>query len=192
MFDIDGAGVAPAPPARGNATGRADSTPALPVHPWPTPARASSWKEPRVTRGYDDTVHVRLGDARPDGRRPPAQFLWHGRLYLVREVLGYWRERQAWWSLEPARAVHGEGCTLGAVPPGRPGGTATATRPAPSRLAQVGADREVWRVEAASGRSCHPGVYQLACDAAAPVPTGGARIPDLAPERTWRLLRVQD
>lgn len=135
-----------------------------------------------MTRGHDDSIHVRLGDARPDGRRPPAQFLWRGRLYLVREVLGYWRERQAWWSLEPARAVHGEPEPLGAVPTGRPG-TATATLPARSHVAQVGADREVWRVEAAPGRSAHPGVYQLASDAAAP---------DGTADRTWRLLQVHD
>ncbi|GAB4064937.1 hypothetical protein GCM10028777_12950 [Angustibacter speluncae] len=146
-----------------------------------------------MTRGHDDTVHVRLGDAGADGRRPPTQFLWRGRLYLVREVLGYWRERQAWWSLEPARAVHGEddGPT-GAVPAGRPGAGATTTRTAPSRVAQVGADREVWRVEAAPGRSSHPGVYQLACDAVAPVPTADDRARDRTADRTWRLLLVHD
>jgi hypothetical protein len=129
-----------------------------------------------VTRGYDDTVHVRLGDARPDGRRAPDQFLWRGRLYLVREVLGHWRERQAWWSLDQARAVHGEG---------RATATATATLPSGSRLAQVGADREVWRVEAAPGRSSHHGVYQLAGDAPGPVDGAGTA-------RTWRLLQVHD
>ncbi|MBT0771069.1 hypothetical protein KIH74_19170 [Kineosporia sp. J2-2] len=35
-------------------------------------------------------------------------FLWRGRLYVVREVLGHWRERRDWWSTAAARALHGE------------------------------------------------------------------------------------
>jgi hypothetical protein len=137
-----------------------------------------------MTRGYDDTVHVRLADqARPDGRDAPAQFLWRGRLYLVNEVLGYWRERQAWWSLEPAQAVHGlagPGAGVGA-------GSAPSRPPAGSRAAQVGADREVWRVEAAAGRSADRGVYHLARDAGSPTAT-----PRQAAAGTWRLLQVCD
>ena len=133
-----------------------------------------------MTRGYDDTVHVRLADGpRADGRDAPSQFLWRGRLYLVNEVLGYWRERQAWWSLEPAAAVHGAGET---------GGAATASRPpAGARAAAVGADREVWRVEAAAGRQASRGVYHLARDAASPAAT-----PRQVAAGTWRLLQVCD
>ncbi|GAB6897919.1 hypothetical protein JCM9957A_10090 [Kineosporia succinea] len=35
-------------------------------------------------------------------------FLWRGRLYVVREVLGHWHERRDWWSTAAARALHGE------------------------------------------------------------------------------------
>lgn len=133
-----------------------------------------------MTRGYDDTVHVRLAEApRPDGRDAPSQFLWRGRLYLVSAVLGYWRERQAWWSLEPALAVHGVG--------GEGAGAPAPRSPTSGRAADVGADREVWRVEAAPGRSASPGVYHLARDA--PSPTATARQVSAG---TWRLLQVCD
>jgi len=136
-----------------------------------------------MTRGYDDTVHVRLADdPRPDGRDAPSQFLWRGRLYLVSAVLGYWRERQAWWSLEPALAVHGAG--HGADPGG---GVPAPRQPAGSRAAHVGADREVWRVEAAPGRSASAGVYHLARDAPSPAATARQ-----SAAGTWRLLQVCD
>ncbi|GAB3262882.1 hypothetical protein GCM10027456_44600 [Kineosporia babensis] len=35
-------------------------------------------------------------------------FLWRGRLYVVRGVLGHWRERRDWWSTAAARALHGD------------------------------------------------------------------------------------
>ncbi len=137
-----------------------------------------------MTRGYDDTVHVRLADdPRPDGRDAPSQFLWRGRLYLVSAVLGYWRERQAWWSLEPALAVHG----VGGERPGH--GVPAPGLPAGGRAADVGADREVWRVEAAPGRSASPGVYHLARDASSPTATATARH---VAAGTWRLLQVCD
>lgn len=134
-----------------------------------------------MTRVHDDTVLVRLAEQpRPDGRDAPTQFLWRGRLYLVNEVLGCWRERQASWSLEPAPAVHGAG---------RGSGTGSASdRPtAGSQAAQAGADREVWRVVAAAGRSSDPGVYHLARDATSPTATSRH-----APTGTWRLLQVGD
>ena len=79
-------------------------------------------------------------DVRPDaaGRRP-AQFLWRGRLYVVREVLAHWVEVGAWWR---ARLPDG----------------------LPARIDARG--REVWRVEAAAGRATSPGVYDLAFDQA--------------------------
>lgn len=42
-------------------------------------------------------------------------FLWRGRLYVVREVLGHWHERREWWSAAAARALRGEE-TLGHRP----------------------------------------------------------------------------
>ena len=104
-----------------------------------------------MTRGYDDTVHVRLADEpRPDGRDAPAQFLWRGRLYLVREVLGYWRERQAWWSLDPPRpctARAGSPPRRGRLRPGPPTWAPTArsggSRPPP--VARPPAASTTWR-----------------------------------------------
>lgn len=42
-------------------------------------------------RVYDEVVDVRV---HPAG---PVAFLWRQRLYVVREVLDRWRERDAWW-----------------------------------------------------------------------------------------------
>jgi hypothetical protein len=78
-------------------------------------------------RRYDEPVQVRLGsDGRPDA------FLWRRRLYVVREVLSTWLEREAWWE------------TVGTYEPGR------------------SYERTIWRVEAGHGRSWGTGVYDLA------------------------------
>jgi hypothetical protein len=69
--------------------------------------------------------------------RPPEQFLWRGRLYVVKGVLSHWVEVGAWWR---ARLPDG----------------------LPVRVDEHG--REVWRVEASSGRSSAGGVYDLAYD----------------------------
>ncbi|WP_203335231.1 DUF6504 family protein [Nocardioides limicola] len=79
-------------------------------------------------RKYDDPVDVRRGG---DG---PEQFLWHGRLWKVREVIAHWVETGAWWQA----AVGAEG---------------------PVDLV---AERELWRVEA--GRGVASGVFDLALD----------------------------
>lgn len=119
-----------------------------------------------MTRGYGDVVQVRTA---PDD--DPAQFLWHGRLYVVREVLGRWRERQAWWARPRALAVHGVGETGPAAGAGvKPG----------SGLAGISTDREVWRVEASAGRSAGAGVYDLCRETVDPAGP------------TWVLVRVCD
>ncbi|AKT52035.1 DUF6504 family protein [Arsenicicoccus sp. oral taxon 190] len=71
-------------------------------------------------------------EVRHDGR--PLQFIWRGRLYDVRSVVDHWRERRPWW------------------------------REVPDTRAVTAADLEgeVWRVEAAAGRSGVLGVYDLA------------------------------
>lgn len=46
-----------------------------------------------------EPVEVRRGES-PDGRPgddAPAQFLWRGRLYVVRAVLASWTETGRWW-----------------------------------------------------------------------------------------------
>ena len=70
------------------------------------------------------------------------------------------------------------------------GAAALDGEPVPARLvsADVGAvEREVWRVEAASGRTATPGVYDLVRDVPAPDP----RAPHPLPPR-WRLARALD
>lgn len=72
----------------------------------------------------------------------PEQFLWKGRLYLVRSVLGKWLEREVWWT--------GAGLRSRTGPEGE--------------LELVAPEREVWRVEASRGRCFDVGVYELSCD----------------------------
>ena len=45
-----------------------------------------------MTRRYNDPVEVRRRDD------DPAEFLWRGRFYAVREVLARWVETGAWWT----------------------------------------------------------------------------------------------
>ena len=109
----------------------------------------------------------------------PTSFLWRGRLYVVRAVLGQWRERRAWWTAAVARAVHGVGeqgldelrGTGGA------GGSEGVRVLAPGRRAVLDHERTVWRVEASAGRAFGSGVYDLSQGE--------------TPE-SWRLLRVAD
>ena len=151
-------------------------------------------------RRFCDEVHVRSGvlDGAVDA---PVQFVWRGRLYLVREVLSRWRERSAWWEHPAVAAVHGDDSSAAL-------GTTTGTTA--RRVLEVGdLEREVFRVEAAVGRAGAAGVYDLA----RPVRPGTAAAevglrasPGLIPQAvseaagtpaeggqgTWRLLRVSD
>jgi hypothetical protein len=99
----------------------------------------------------------------------PMSFLWRGRLYVVREVLGHWRDRREWWTTAAARALHGDEWD-------RPQG-------APLELDH---EREVWRVEASPGRSFSAGVYDLSRE-----PVAGRPAAADATE-VWRLLQVAD
>ncbi len=99
-----------------------------------------------MSRSYADPIDVRrdgpdraahaAGQSRAD---QPAQFLWRGRLYVVRAVLAHWIESSAWWG-GSRRALEG------AIP---------------------AHEHEVWRVEAQSGRSDSTGIYDLRWDVAA-------------------------
>ncbi len=114
-----------------------------------------------IDRGYD----IDRDDRAPD--RTPSAFLWRGRLYIVRAVIGHWRERRAWWreALDPDEddsdtrrgvpAAHGPDC--------------------PVHMECL--EQEVWRVEASPGRLAGTGVYDLGMN---------------GPVRGWRLLRVAD
>ena len=96
----------------------------------------------------------------------PMSFLWRGRLYVVREVLGHWRDRREWWAGGAARALHGDEWDQ--------------TESVEVRLDD---EREVWRVEASAGRTFSSGVYDLSRE-----PVSG---PPVATE-VWRLLQVAD
>ena len=89
-----------------------------------------------MTRLYDDAVEVRRRD------EDPAEFLWRGRFYAVREVLAHWVETGAWWQASPS---------------------SQPSQPSPSGSTE----REVWRVEASPGRVAGSGVYDLCFDWAA-------------------------
>jgi len=168
-------------------------------------------------RTYGEAIEVRTADpaasaatgstvatsADPVHVVAPVQFLWRGRLYLVREVLAHWVELGTWWTARSPR-------TSVAAPAPAPAATAAASgfpvawlvdaggaeQPVPARsvAADVGAvEREVWRVEAASGRTARVGVYDLVRDvpAAPPEPSGGAPYPG-PPRARWRLARALD
>jgi len=144
-----------------------------------------------VARTYDDEVDVRTSAAAdaaggPGGGRTggggerPEAFVWHGRLHVVRAVLGRWYERRAWWEQDPQRE---EGAPALAAAPATAGaagraGAAPGSR-SPRRSGVPSLDREVWQVEASAGRTAGCGVYELCReDPAAP---GG-----------WSLRRVDD
>ena len=116
-----------------------------------------------MVRRYEEPIEVRAGaggagegvvDRAGDINCPdptPSAFLWRGRLYIVRDVIGHWRERRAWWreALDPDEgdsdtrhgmsAEHGPDCL----------------------------EQEVWRVEASAGRLAGTGVYDLGMNGSA-------------------------
>lgn len=149
-------------------------------------------------RTYGESIDVRTAGAAaapaagPEAAEAPAQFLWRGRLYVVRAVLAHWIELGSWWTA-PARPARR---------------TRLAERPGPDRsdvdadahheqgpdrrsvALDVGAvERAVWRVEARAGRSSLTGVYDLVHDipAAAPGPFGSS-----STAGRWRLARTLD
>ena len=128
-----------------------------------------------MVRRYDDLVEVRKGRVTGTGGGPvegPEQFVWKGRLWKVREVVAQWVETGPWWQSGGVHAV------LGADAPEEPDGWAgpadRGTHPG-----DLGAEREVWRVEAARGRAVDlgHGVFDLVFDWA---------------DGSWRLTRCLD
>ncbi len=145
-----------------------------------------------MTRCHADLVEVLRRD------EEPAQFLWRGRLHVVSAVLDHWVERVPWWRGQEATALQsgappgslsgpadGSGALLTApLPPTPKWGQRAWGEPAPDLGCAVplgglglASDREVWRVEASSGRSAPTGVYDLAL------------LPD---DGRWLLTRVHD
>lgn len=91
-----------------------------------------------MSRTYADPIDVRRSEE-PQPEDCPTQFLWRGRLYVVRAVVAHWIESSAWWG-GSRRALEG---------------------------AVLAPEHEVWRVEAQAGRSDLTGVYDLRRDMAA-------------------------
>lgn len=111
-------------------------------------------------RRYDEPVDVRRRD------ETPTEFLWRGRLYVVRDVYATWIETDPWWLAPSARGVYGQ-----------TSGDATFSEGvAPVPVSET-AEREMWRVEASGGRAAGCGVFDLCFDWSAGL---------------WRLAQVVD
>ncbi len=117
-------------------------------------------------RRYDDPVEVRRGMvAGPGGRQEgPEQFLWKGRLWKVCAVEAHWVETGPWWQSGGVRAVLGSD-TADTGRTGRGSGEGSGLDLAARDL---GAEREIWRVEAARGLTsvagAGRGVFDLTFD----------------------------
>jgi hypothetical protein len=149
-----------------------------------------------MVRRYDELIEVRtapVGGLEQE-RGAPVAFLWRERLYVVRSVVSHWYERRVWWREAAASALLGLRSDVKVTAQG----AATASGAAGVALAEAAllqtrrtpvepAEREVWRVEAAAGRSSPVGVYDLVLDPAIdPVdPTHDG-------PGTWRLARLAD
>ncbi len=93
-------------------------------------------------RRFSEPIQVRT--TTPVAPGDPEAFIWRDRLYVVREILGHWRERRAWWRDASDGAV--------GDPSHRPG----------DALAAAAREGHVWRVSASPGRAAGSGVYELA------------------------------
>ena len=156
-----------------------------------------------MARRIGEAVAVRVAEQAAVGEKAmsvqmPASFIWRDRVYVVREVLGYWRERKAWWNTAAARAVHGDVVeeAAGASAEGRVGEGAvqrSVDGAAPGAGVGDGAghglrvaidhEREVWRVEARGPRTVGTGVYDISREA--------SQVPG-EQNSSWRLLAVTD
>jgi Family of unknown function (DUF6504) len=162
-----------------------------------------------VVRRYDDTIDVRLTQVMEHGgtsgspgpaatapggqpRQQPTAFVWRGRLYVVRAVQTRWYERRAWWQEAAAAALLGlRGDEHGQQGEGR-SETAAGAADVPGEAGYLDGETEVWRVEAAAGRSSPVGVFDLArAVPALPAEPALSALPGAAPTG-WRLTRVAD
>jgi hypothetical protein len=97
-------------------------------------------------RRYDEPIEVRRGLVA--GQEAPEQFIWRGRLWVVRDVVSHWVETGAWWDQEGIAALLGVGAEQ------RAGlGTASTGVTAVPLGADLLAESDLWRVEASRGRS---------------------------------------
>lgn len=130
-----------------------------------------------MARRIGEAVAVRVAEHAAVGEKAtsvqmPASFIWRDRVYVVREVLGYWRERKAWWNTAAGRAVHGD-VVEETVDEGAGQGLRVA----------IDHEREVWRVEARGPRTVGTGVYDISREASQGVGEQNS---------SWHLLAVTD
>ncbi len=114
-------------------------------------------------RKYDEPIEVQRGLVA--GQEAPEQFLWRGRLWMVRDILAHWVETGAWWEQAGVAALLGAAVDTGTGT--RTGtGTGSATTGSETPLgADLLGERDVWRVEAGRGRmSRDAGVFDLSFD----------------------------
>jgi hypothetical protein len=104
-------------------------------------------------RIYDETVDVRRGLV--GGQEAPEQFIWRDRLWVVTDLVSHWVETGAWWEQDGVAEL------LGVATPAEARWARTSAQPtasdqdeapAPRLGADLLAERELWRVEAARGR----------------------------------------
>ena len=101
-----------------------------------------------MSRLHTDVVEVQRRDDEP------AQFLWRGRLYVVREVLARWTESGGWWRSAAVQAVSSGG-------PDAQGPDAPTGTPAVGPVSVDDGEQDWFRVEAGAGRLAGTGVYDL-------------------------------
>ncbi len=131
-------------------------------------------------RIYDEPVDVRRGLV--GGEEAPEQFIWRDKLWVVTDLVSHWIETGAWWEQDGVAellGVRAAGWSGSSTPPRGSG----LDEPDRRRGADLLAEREVWRVEAARGRLARflgphaSGVFDLCFDWA-----GGS----------WTLARAHD
>jgi hypothetical protein len=164
---------------------------AIEVRTAPDPSDLSDLRDPSEPSGLPGLPGL-------SGGKVPHQFLWRGRLYVVRAVLAHWIELGTWWAGPGSRRRRPAPVGAG-IGPGR--GAAEAVEAVdvlePERRSvafDVGAvEREVWRVEARAGRSSSVGVYDLVRDVpAAAVARLEEPVPAPPVPARWRLARTLD
>jgi hypothetical protein len=99
-------------------------------------------------RRYDEPIEVRRGLVA--GQEAPEQFIWRGRLWVVRDVVSHWVETGAWWEQDGVAALLGVGAERAS------GQRSSAPTSAGVSAIPFGADllaeSDLWRVEAWDGR----------------------------------------
>jgi uncharacterized protein DUF6504 len=113
-------------------------------------------------RRYGEQIEVRPGLVAGD--EGPAQFLWRGRVWLVRSLLSSWITATPWWrGAEAARVLGGEGDWAARVGAAGDHGDVEGSDRSDVIAAGTAATEElqVWRVEAARGGGYRTGVFDI-------------------------------